>query len=139
MRAADHGVEHFAAEQASRGALGVGQGDALDQAVASCDVVDAEPVELDLHELRGDLGRGVEAQRIGTDQVGLGLGKLLQGRSVIGKPLKLVLDDGKRIGGAIGARRRRARDQRGVGKRRNAGPDAVRKPALLAHLAIEPR
>ena len=46
------------------------------------DVVDAEALEGDLHELVGDLGRGVEAERVGAGEVVLGLLQLLVARAV---------------------------------------------------------
>ena len=52
---ADHRDQHAAVEQPLGDALHVGHGHGLDQAVALVDVIDAEIVELDLHELRGDL------------------------------------------------------------------------------------
>ena len=59
---ADHGDQQAAVEQPLGDAPGVVERDRVDQAVAPLDVVDAEIVELDLQELAGDLGRGVEAR-----------------------------------------------------------------------------
>ena len=66
-----------------RDPLHVVHGHRLHQAVALVDVIDAEILDLDLHELRGDLAGGVEAQRVGTRQERLRLGELLLGRAVL--------------------------------------------------------
>ena len=90
LGAADHGDQHAAVEQPLGHPLGVVERHRVDQGVAPLDIVDAEIVELHLHELRRDLGRGVEAEREGALEVGLRLGELLRGRALVGQHLDLA-------------------------------------------------
>ena len=84
------------------GAAGVLDRDGVDHGVALVDVVDAEIVELDLQQDAGDLGRGVEVQRVGALEIGLGLGELVLGRAVVDHALDLRLDQLQRLAGAVG-------------------------------------
>ncbi len=67
----DHRQHLAVAEDTLGGGADVGLGHRSDQRVAAADIVDAEALEGDLPELVGDLGRGIEAERI------LGNGDLL--------------------------------------------------------------
>src|SRR5437764_335796 len=64
LRAADHQREHLGVEQALGDALGAGKRHRVDHRTAPLGIVDAQLVELDLHQLSGDLARRVEAKRI---------------------------------------------------------------------------
>ena len=64
----------------------------------------AEIVELKLHELAGDLARGIEIERVGAPEIGFGLGELFLGRTVGGEPRDLARDDFERLLGTIEAR-----------------------------------
>src|SRR6266851_6813552 len=111
LRAADHGDEETAVEQALRHPLHVGERHRIDEAVALVDVVDAEILELDLHELPGDLGRGVEAQRERALLIGLGLGELVLGRAGLGEATDFLFHHFERLAGAVAAGRRRGNEQ----------------------------
>ena len=103
-----------------RDPLHVGHGHGLHQAVALVDVIDAETFALDLHELRGNLAGGIEAQRVGTRQEGLRLGEFLFGRAVLGEATDFGLEHIERLPGAIGAGRGAGHEQRGVLERDQA-------------------
>src|SRR5215211_4409540 len=90
--ARDHHQQLAVAKRALGGAGDVGLRHRGDEAVAAGDIVDAEALEGDLGELVGDLGRGVEAERVGAGQVVLRLGKLLVRRAVGLEPQDLGLD-----------------------------------------------
>ena len=77
-RPAGNGYQQAAFEQALGDALGIVERDGIDHSAALVDVVHAQIVELDLHELGRDLGRGVETERIGPLEVGLRLLQLIR-------------------------------------------------------------
>src|SRR5262245_14853298 len=138
LRAPDHGDQE-AIEQALGDATRVGDADRIDHAAAAIDIVDAEVVELDLHQLAGDLRRGVEAKRIGSLEERFRPVELFLGRSGLGQPLDLLLDDVDRLAGAFGARAGAAQEQRRMIEPDQRAVDRIGKSALLAHLAIEAR
>src|SRR5262247_2362514 len=129
VRAADHGGEQAAVEQALGHALGIGERHRVDQAGAALDIVDAELVELDLHQLAGDPVRGVQAERVGALEIGLGLVELLLGRAFLGEAPDLVLDDLDGLPGGVGAGGGAADQERGVIEPDQAVVDAVGKAA----------
>src|ERR1043166_38463 len=139
LRAPDHGHEQAVIEQAPRHAPGVGERHRVDHRAAPLRVIDAELVELVLHELAGDLGRGIEGDRISALEIGLGLVELLLRRAFLGKPLYLLLDQGERFARAVAARRRGAGHHRRMVEPQQAGAYPIGKAARLAHLAVEPR
>src|SRR5262245_33583542 len=108
LGAANDGDEETAVEQASGHALGIRERHGVDQAGAALDIVDAEIVDLHLHELARESARGVEAERKGALEIGLGLGEFRLGRSVLGEAADFALDDVDGLPGGIGARRRAA-------------------------------
>ena len=71
-------------EQPLGDALGVVERDGGDEAVALLDIVGAEVVLEEAEELARDLGVGIEAQRIGADQILLGVLELVGLRAVLG-------------------------------------------------------
>src|SRR4029453_19190953 len=107
--------------------------------MAAPDIVDAEALERDLRERVGDLGRGVEAERVGPGEIVLRLLQLLVRRSVGLEPRHLVRDDGEAFADALVLRRRVAPGHRGGAVADERGADTVGEAALLAHLLEEPR
>src|SRR5262245_59563253 len=103
LRLAYHGDEEGGAEQALGVAPHVVDRHRIDQARAAVDIVDAKVVELDLDELACDLGRGVEAERVGALQVRFRLRELFLGRSGLDEAADLLLDELDGLAGALGA------------------------------------
>ena len=114
-------------------------GDRVDDGAAPVDVVDAEIVELDLQQHRGDFGRGVEVQRIGALQIRLGLGELGLGRALVHHAADFLLDQLQRLAGLVGAGLRARHEHRGVAEVQQIRIDAIGEPALFANLVIEAR
>src|SRR5215831_3980492 len=139
LGAADDGDEETAVEQTFGHALGVRERYRIDQSGPALDIVDAEIVELHLHELARDPARGVEAERERALEVGLSLGEFRLGWSLLGEAADLALDDLDGLPGGVGARRGRAQQQRGLIEPDQAVGHAVGEAALLAHLEIKPR
>ena len=90
--------------------------------------------------MAGDLGRGVEVQRIGALEIGLGLGELVLGRAFArpcgGFPAS-ISSSASRVRSALVWVL--AMNSGGVAQVRQIRIDAVGEAALLAHLVIEPR
>ena len=135
----DHRHQHAAVGQPLGDAARVLDRHGVDQAVALVDVVDAEILDLDLQELAGDLGRGVEAQRERALEVVLRLGELLLGRAFARHAADFRLDQLERLAGAVVAGLRAAGEQRGAVERQEIRRHAVGQAALLTHLGVEPR
>src|SRR5437764_13145800 len=125
MRAADHGHEEAAAEQPFRHPLGVRERDGIDETGAALHIVDAEIVELHLHELAGDAVRRVEPERKGTFEISFGLDELGFRRPVLGEPVDLAFDDLDRLRGRVSPRRGMAEQQRAAIEPEEAVGDAV--------------
>ena len=85
LRAADDGDQETRVEQALGHPLGVVERHRIDQGGTALDIVDAEIVELHLHQLARDPVRGVEAERERALEIGLRLDELLLGRSFLGQ------------------------------------------------------
>ena len=105
LGAADHGDEETWVEQALGHPFGVVQGHRIDQGRTALDIVNAEIVELHLHQLARDPVRGIEAEGERTFQIGLRLDELLLGRSFLGQLANFLLDDVDGLAGGIGAGR----------------------------------
>ena len=130
----DHRQHPPVAEDALGGRADVGLGHRADEGVAAADIVDAEALEGNLGQGMGNLGRGVEAQRIGTDEIVLGLLQLLVG-GAFGRQLRHLtgddvesLDHALVLGGGV------APGHGGRAVAHQGGADAVGEAALLAHL-----
>src|SRR5215510_281469 len=139
LRTPDHRDQEPAIEQTLRHAPHVGDGHGIDHGAAAVDIVDAEIVELDLYQLSGDLGRGVEAERIGSLEIGFRLRQLLVGRAGLRQAADLLLDDLDGLACAFGPRAGAAHQHGGMVEPYQLAVDRIGEPALLAHLAIEAR
>src|SRR5258708_40336833 len=95
-------------------------------------LLDAEIVELHLHELAGDLGGGVEPERVGALQIRLRVRHLLLERARFGEAMDLRLDDVDRLTGDRGAGGGAADQHGGVLEPAQAVRDPVGEAALLA-------
>src|SRR5262249_61858718 len=82
---------------------------------------------------------GVDAERIGSLEMGFGCGDYRLGRSVLGEAANLALDELDGLPGGVRARRRGAQQQRGAIEPDQAVGDAIGEAALLPHLDVEPR
>src|ERR1700677_3673740 len=77
-RPPDHGrVQRAVAESAMRRALDAFHCHRVDLAIALDQPLGRAALELDMDKLGGDLGRSVEAQRVGTDEIGLAFHQFL--------------------------------------------------------------
>ena len=84
FRVPGHRHEELAvAEKALRRAFGVFHRDRRDELVALVEIFDAKTICLQMQELARDLGRGIEAQRIGADEIFLRLVEFFLGRAVV--------------------------------------------------------
>src|SRR5262249_44116912 len=131
LRPAHDGDQLAGIEQALGDPPHVVDGDGVDHGAAPRDIVDAEIVELDLHQLAGDLGRSIEAEPAGPLDIGLRLRQLRLGRTGIGEPLDLLRDDLDGIAGALGARAGTAHQHRRMVEPDQLAVDRIGKPALL--------
>ncbi len=113
--------------------------DPLDHLLPAVDIIDAEMVELQLHEQRGDFGRGVEIEHERAVQISFGFGELVGGGAVVGEAMDFLLDQTDGFVGAVGARRRRAEKHRTAIVPHQAVADRVNEAAFLAHFVIKPR
>src|SRR6185312_9744205 len=139
LRPAGDRYQHACSVKAARRFLCILDRDRIDEAAATLDVVDAEIVELDLSELRGNLARSIERERIRALEEGLRGRKLVGGRAILGHPLDFLLDDRKRVRRRIGTRGRAAENDRRAAEPDEAVGHTVGEAALLAHLFVEPR
>src|SRR5262249_16489588 len=103
--AADDGDEETAFEQPFGHPLGTRERDGIDETATALDIVDAEVVELHLHELARDPVRGVEPERKGTLEISFSLDEFVLGRPLLGEPVDLALDDLDGLRGGVGPRR----------------------------------
>ena len=112
---AEHHHRRLDRKQLTRRGLHLVKGDIVDQVDAALDVVDAEAVGLQPDQRAGDRRRRVQiVDGIGADDVFLGGGQLLCRHALFGHALHLVADDLDRLGGAVGAGRRRDHQRRRV-------------------------
>src|SRR5581483_5804607 len=102
-------------------------------------IVDAEIVDLNLGQLRGNLAGGIQCERVRAFQVRLCCSKLLGSRAILGHSLDLALDDGESIGCAVGLRRGAAEHDGGTAEPDQAVGYSVGKPAFLTHFLVEAR
>src|ERR1700722_7827738 len=136
LRTSDHRrMQRAVAERAARGAADALHGRCGDLAVALDEPLRRAALELDMDELRSELGRSVEAERIGADEIGLAFLQFLFVEPVERHVADFGRGDVERFARALVLGRRAAIEIGAALERIEAPEHRIGEAALLAHLA----